>query len=136
MKEGIKKFQDVSIGFMQLGMQNQLDVIHAHVDNYLDMFGKLALGRMWLKMMAAAEKGMEAAGDNKPVADFYAQKMALGNHYFTHVMRPDMARLESVMSAEAPFLKDVTPAQHVQGEELGIGRTQATAAPARPRVLI
>lgn len=125
MEEGIKIFQNTCTAFMQLGMAGKLDEIHAQADHFLNMTGRLAVGSMWLKMADAARESLAALPENDGKAAFYRTKLALSDHYFTHIMRPDMKRMELLVAAGAAFLGNISREQQVPGSELGIAKTEA-----------
>lgn len=89
---------------LPLVMHKKLDDVNAHADEALAMFGRIAVGSSWLKMMTVASEKLKSIPANDPSGDFYRQKLALGDHYFRHIMRPDMKRLEFAIEAGAAFL--------------------------------
>ncbi len=72
---------------MQNGMSNP-DNAGAASSDYMHMFGLVALGYMWLRMMAAAKSKIDA-GSTDP---FYATKLVTGR-YFLERMLPDTTSL-------------------------------------------
>jgi alkylation response protein AidB-like acyl-CoA dehydrogenase len=78
---------DATMWLMQNGMSNP-DNAGAASSDYMHMFGLVALGYMWLRMMAAAKEKI-AGGDSD---QFYATKLATGR-YFLERMLPDTSSL-------------------------------------------
>ncbi len=125
MHDGVKIFQNACTTFMQLGMSGKLDEIHAQADHFTNMTGRLAVGGMWLKMGDVAREKIAALPENDPTRAFYATKLALADHYFTHIMRPDMKRLELLIEAGSAFLGAISREQQMPQPDHGIARSGA-----------
>ncbi len=88
---------------VKIGMQavtGKVDAALINARDYTEMFSKVAVGRMWLKMMTAVQGNKDA--------DLVAQKMQLGEIYMTRVMQPSIAslnmRLNTALKGEAKNL--------------------------------
>jgi alkylation response protein AidB-like acyl-CoA dehydrogenase len=84
---GKEHLTQATMWLMQNGMSNP-DNAGAASSDYMHMFGLVALGYMWLRMMAAAKAKIDA-GDSDP---FYTTKLATGR-YFIERMLPDTTSL-------------------------------------------
>lgn len=125
MREAVRTFQNTCTAFMQLGMAGKFDEIHAQADHFINMTGRLAVGGMWLKMDEVAREKLAALPENDTSREFYTTKLALADHYFTHVMRPDMKRLELLIEAGAAFLGTISREQQVPAPDRGIARAES-----------
>ena len=90
----------------------------------MDMFGKMAVGRMWLKMMTTAQESLDAGAEGKRAA-FYQEKLELGDYYLNRVMMPEIKKLEMRVEAGAATAIKTSPETLVPGEEVGIGAEKA-----------
>ncbi len=97
----MKIFQQTMMGLVQAGMSGKTDEIIVHADDFMTMFEKMALGRMWLKMMSAAQNKLDQ-GASGAIAGFYEDKLTLGDYYLNNVMTPIVKKLEMRIEAGAP----------------------------------
>lgn len=127
LEKAMEMFRNAGNGLLQAGMTGKLDDVLVHSRDFMDMFGKLAVGRMWLKIMTAARDHL-AADAPGPQTAFYKTKLELGEYYMQRIMLPEMKRLEMRIEAGAMTIPQTPPAQLLPGDELGIGKE--TPAPA------
>lgn len=129
MKEGVGMLQDAVSSLGQQAMAGGLDVVQARSKPFLDMMARVALGSMWLKITDAAQTGLEALPENDLRRGFYTDRLALGRHYFTNVMQPDMKRLEAVLEAGTAYT-EISPNRLLPRGDTGIGmEDRSTTAP-------
>jgi hypothetical protein len=65
LEKAAKTFQTTATSLVQQGMLGQIEDILVHANDFTNMFGKLAMGRMWLKIMETAQQKLDsgAQGD-------------------------------------------------------------------------
>jgi alkylation response protein AidB-like acyl-CoA dehydrogenase len=101
-----------AVGTLALqGMTGKADETLINAKDFMDMFSKVAVGRMWLKMMTAAEAKMAADPGAKA---FCENKMQLGDVYMKRIMTPEVKHLEMRINAGAGSIgkfsnDDLTP---------------------------
>jgi alkylation response protein AidB-like acyl-CoA dehydrogenase len=120
-------FQNTTMGLIQQGMSGKVDNLLVHSRDFMDMFGKLAVGRMWLKMMNTANEKLENGASDKET-DFYKNKIELGNYYLNNVMTPEIKKLEARIDAGASLASKIEGETLLPGEELGIGTETVKSA--------
>ncbi len=82
------------------GLAQQHDEILAISKPVLDMMGYVSMGRMWLKMMDAAQDCLERDPDmDVKHRSYYETQLALGQHYIHRVMTPRVAGLSALINA-------------------------------------
>lgn len=119
LEKAMGTFQETTMGLLQQGMSGQLDDILVHSRDFMDMFGKLAMGRMWLKMMDAAQSKLDLGAKGK-TAEFYEHKLELGEYYLNRIMMPEIKKLEMRIEAGSATAVKVKTSNLVPGDELGI----------------
>lgn len=106
----VKIFQETA-GYIQQkseaakkGQLGNLEDILVHSRDFMNLFGKLAVGVEWLKMMdaAAPQAATESNGQS-----FYKNKMKLGAYYIESIMLPQMKMLGSRIKAGAQNIHDI-----------------------------
>jgi alkylation response protein AidB-like acyl-CoA dehydrogenase len=123
LENSFNTFQNTTMSLIQQGMSGKVDDLLVHSRDFMDMFGKLAVGRMWLKMMNTANEKLENGASGKE-AEFYNSKIELGDYYLNNVMTPEIKKLEARIDAGASIASKVDSDKLLPGEEIGIG-TQA-----------
>lgn len=110
MMTAAKIFQETATGIQQKasdaakGQLNNLEDILVHSRDFMDMFGKMAVGVEWLKIMnAAAPK----AATETPGQSFYGNKMEMGQYFIESIMLPEMKRLGSRIKAGADHVRKI-----------------------------
>lgn len=94
------KLQQATALVAQKGMKNPIEAGAASTD-YLNLFGYVAVGYMWLRMIKVAqEKLASEEGD----AGFYQNKIHLGRFYFQKLMPQANALNLSIMAGADPLM--------------------------------
>jgi alkylation response protein AidB-like acyl-CoA dehydrogenase len=126
LEKSMKTFQNTAMSLIQQGMAGQVDEILVHAKDFMDMFGKLAVGRMWLKMMSTAQQKLEESPSEKE-KEFYSTKINLGEYYLNRVMSPDVKRLEMRIDAGGAIVRKTSPEQLTAKNEMGIAASQSSS---------
>lgn len=69
-----------------------LEKVLVHSNDFMDMFGAVSMGAMWLKIMQAAENKYAREPHKK---DFCNQKLYEGDYYIKSVMAPQIAEIKT-----------------------------------------
>lgn len=85
-------------GLAELGKQGKVEDILVHSRDFLDMFGKVAVGHMWLKIMATADAKMAA---DPADAAYYETRKLLGENFINRIMAPEVKKLQARITAGA-----------------------------------
>lgn len=85
---------------------SRLEDVLIHSKDFMDMFGKVAVGGMWLKIMAAADA--KAAADPE-LKDFAQTRKMLGDNYINRIMEPEVRRLHMRIKADASPIGRIRP---------------------------
>ncbi len=110
------KLQQATATIAQKGLKNP-DEAGAAATDYLRLFGLVALGWMWLKMVKAATARLADAAGQAP---FYDGKIKTARFFFTRLL-PQTDTLARTIQAGAETLMDLDAAQF-KLEQLGVGR--------------
>jgi alkylation response protein AidB-like acyl-CoA dehydrogenase len=86
----------------------QLDNVVIDSEDFIGMFGKLAVGGMWLKMIDAANR-KEAAEPAE--AEFCQMRRELGNCYLKRIMMPEMLKQEMRIKSDSSSILNIRPDQ-------------------------
>jgi alkylation response protein AidB-like acyl-CoA dehydrogenase len=107
------------------GLMEQLDDMLAVSKDFIDMFGYLATGKMWLQMMNAAQGQLD---DNKTLdagqKQFYETQVKMGRAYIHRVMTPRIKMLESKLEAGAETVVAIEPDELMANPDVQIGIEQ------------
>jgi hypothetical protein len=98
LSDSVDSFTQATLTLGIQGMTGKTDDALVNARDYMDMFGKLAVGRMWLKMMTAAQAKMAA---DPAAKEFCENKLHLGDVYMKRIMIPEIKRLEERIKAGA-----------------------------------
>tara|TARA_R110000850_G_scaffold107407_2_gene218880 strand:- start:755 stop:2533 length:1779 start_codon:yes stop_codon:yes gene_type:complete len=100
LKAGSKDLQAAMMYFMQAGMKDPNAAL-AGSNDFMHMFGHVALGLMWARMAIAAKAALDAGtGD----AAFYKAKLATGRYFMARIMPETQLNLARIMSGAAPVM--------------------------------
>lgn len=94
----LKSLQTTAQNMGAKAKEGKMDDVLIHSRDFMDMFGKVAVGRMWLKMMTAAENLSPNAADDA-TKEFYQTKMLLGDNFIKRIMAPQVAYYEARINA-------------------------------------
>ncbi len=95
------------------GLSQQHDELLADSKPFLDMFGAMTMGRMWLKMMNAAQDRLEADPDmDGPTQRYLQGQLTLGRHYIHRIMAPKCG-LGTLVGAPSRSILDMRSADMV-----------------------
>jgi alkylation response protein AidB-like acyl-CoA dehydrogenase len=81
---------------------SKLDDVLIHTRDFMNLFGKIAVGGMWLKMMAAAEAKGAAEPSWKEYCD---ERKLLGECFIRRIMAPEVKRLEMRIRSDVASVK-------------------------------
>jgi acyl-CoA dehydrogenase len=90
LKKGLNDLQAATMWLMQNGMKNP-DNAGAGSTDYMHLFGLVALGYMWARMVKTAQATLADGGNGS--ADFYNNKIATGRYFMERVMPETSAHL-------------------------------------------
>jgi alkylation response protein AidB-like acyl-CoA dehydrogenase len=123
LEEAMNVFSETTGTLMRAGMDKRVEDILVHSRDFMDMFHKLAMGRIWLKMMSTAHEKLTqgTACIRGKQADFYQDKLDLGEHYMERIMMPDIKKLEMRIEAGATTAVKSSVDNLVPGNDIGIG---------------
>jgi acyl-CoA dehydrogenase len=95
LKKGLNDLQAATLWLMQNAMQKPDNAGAASYD-YMHLFGLVAMGYMWGRMVKSAQDGLagEAAND----AAFLEQKLVLGRFFMERIMPETAAHLARISS--------------------------------------
>ncbi len=119
LTKAFAKLQQATATIAQKGMKNPDEAGAASTD-YLRLFGLVALGWMWLKMIKVASENLPTAGGQ---AAFYDAKIKTARFYFARLL-PATDTLAKTIQAGAPSLMDMEVEQF-NLPPLGVGRGAA-----------
>lgn len=119
LTKAFAKLQQSTATIAQKGLKNPDEAGAASAD-YLRLFGLVALGWMWLKMVKVAHAKLPNAGGQ---AAFYDAKIKTARFYFTRLL-PATDTLAKTIQAGAPTLMDMDSEQF-NLPPLGVGRGAA-----------
>ena len=96
----LQRLESVTKAVIEAAEKNPAEIGAASVD-YLDLFGLVAYGYMWARMVSVAQRkvGSETSG-------FYASKIKVGNHFLKRIL-PRTLALEQQVLAGAEVLMDM-----------------------------
>ena len=89
-------FRESAAGMMNLAMQGDPESMLVHARDFTKMFGNLAIGRMWLRIIETADAKAQADPSR---AAFYEMKRKLGECYIHRMMLPAMMEPAGRISA-------------------------------------
>jgi hypothetical protein len=99
--KGFGKLQQATAHIAQKGMSDPNEAGAASVD-YLNLFGFVAIGYMWMQMIEKAQEGLKAGAGDKA---FYEAKIKTGRFYMQKIM-PETSALFIKIMAGADSLMD------------------------------
>jgi acyl-CoA dehydrogenase len=85
---------------------SKLEEVLVHSKDFMDMFGKVAAGGMWLKIVAAADAKAAADPAFKEFAD---KQRELADNYINRIMMPDVLRFDVRMKADIGAIRNIKP---------------------------
>ncbi|RUM98867.1 acyl-CoA dehydrogenase [Pseudaminobacter arsenicus] len=95
LKKGLNDLQAATMWLMQNAIQKPDNAGAASTD-YMHLFGLVALGHMWGRMVKAAQEKLAAgAGD---AASFYENKLVTGSYFMERIMPETATRLARISS--------------------------------------
>ncbi|MEO5321711.1 acyl-CoA dehydrogenase [Mesorhizobium sp. CC13] len=101
LKKGLNDLQAATMWLVQNGMANPDDAGAASTD-YMHLFGLVALGYMWVRMVKAAQdKLVGGAGDQ---AAFLETKLVTGRYFMERVMPETAAHLARISTGSATMM--------------------------------
>jgi len=102
LKKGLNDLQQATMWLMQNAMANP-DNAGAASNDYMHLFGLVALGYMWAQMVKAAQAKLAAgAGDE---ASFFENKLVVGRYFMERVMPETGAHLARLSSGAETMMK-------------------------------
>lgn len=96
----LKRLESVTKTVIDAAKENPAEIGAASVD-YLNMFGLIAYGYMWARMVSVADRKVEA-----DTSGFYSAKIKVGNHFLKRIL-PRTLALEQQVLAGADVLMDL-----------------------------
>jgi len=125
LEKSMKIFQQTMQGLLEASTSGKREDVLVHARDFMNMFYKLAMGRMWLKMVSAAQEKLDQGVDGE-LAKFYQDKLELGEYYMKRVMSPEIKKLEMRIEATAATAIAVksTADQFKPEKETGVGMQQ------------
>ena len=100
LKAASKDLQTAATFFMERGMKSPNDALAGSHD-FMHLFGHVALGFMWARMAAAAQRALEAGqGD----ADFLKAKLITGRYYMQRQLPITATHLARIQSGAQPVM--------------------------------
>ena len=101
LKKGLNDLQAATMWLVQNGMANPDNAGAASTD-YMHLFGLVALGYMWGRMVKSAQDKL-ATGANGS-ADFYETKLVTGRYFMERVMPETSAHLARLSTGSATMM--------------------------------
>jgi acyl-CoA dehydrogenase len=95
LKKGLNDLQTATVWLMQNGVQKPDNAGAASTD-YMHLFGLVALGYMWARMVKSAYAKLSEGGDG--AASFYESKLVTGRYFMERVMPETAAHLARISS--------------------------------------
>ncbi|HET9535200.1 MAG TPA: acyl-CoA dehydrogenase [Mesorhizobium sp.] len=95
LKMGLNDLQTATVWLMQNGVQKPDNAGAASTD-YMHLFGLVALGYMWARMVKSAYAKLSEGGDG--AASFYESKLVTGRYFMERVMPETAAHLARISS--------------------------------------
>ncbi len=108
MEQALQLFQDSAGVIVNAALSGNLDEALVHSRDFTNMFGKLAVGGMWLKIMGSAK----AKADSEPAThmkEFYEAKLAFGENYLNRIMLPEIKYFAGRIQAGAQVVVNTAP---------------------------
>jgi acyl-CoA dehydrogenase len=93
LKKGLNDLQAATMWLMQNGMKNPDNAGAASTD-YMHLFGLVALGYMWARMVKAAQEKLASGADGSE--EFYNNKIATGRFFMERIMPESSAHLARI----------------------------------------
>jgi acyl-CoA dehydrogenase len=93
LKKGLNDLQAATMWLMQNGMKNPDNAGAASTD-YMHLFGLVALGYMWARMVKAAQEKLAAGADGSE--EFMNNKITTGRFYMERIMPESSAHLARI----------------------------------------
>jgi alkylation response protein AidB-like acyl-CoA dehydrogenase len=100
LKAASKDLQSAAEFFMAEGMKNP-DAALAGSNDFMHLFGHVAIGHAWAMMARAAHEALEAGTDE---ADFYQNKLRTGRYYMSRILPETSVRLARIRSGAEPVM--------------------------------
>ncbi len=100
LKAASKDLQAAATFFMEQGMKDPNAAL-AGSNDFMHLFGHVAIGHAWAMMAEAAHRAL-AAGDDE--GDFYANKLRTGRYYMSRLLPETAVRLARIRSGAAPVM--------------------------------
>ncbi|MBV2143699.1 acyl-CoA dehydrogenase C-terminal domain-containing protein [Falsochrobactrum sp. TDYN1] len=100
LKKGLSDLQAATMWLMENAMAKP-DNAGAASNDYMHLFGLVALGYMWGRMVKAAEEKLAAGRGNK---DFLEAKIVTARYYFERIMPESAAHLARIQSGADSML--------------------------------
>jgi alkylation response protein AidB-like acyl-CoA dehydrogenase len=100
LKAASKDLQAAIEFFMGEGARNP-DAALAGSNDFMHLFGHVAIAHAWAMMAKAAHSGLAAGGDE---ADFYTAKLQTGRYYMTRLLPETATRLARIRSGAEPVM--------------------------------
>lgn len=94
LKKGVNDLQAATMWLMQNAMAKP-DNAGAASNDYMHLFGLVALGYMWARMAKVAEEKLAAGEGNKA---FFEAKLVTARYYFERIMPESVAHLARIQS--------------------------------------
>ncbi|MFQ0815329.1 acyl-CoA dehydrogenase [Brucella anthropi] len=94
LKKGVNDLQSATMWLMQNAMAKP-DNAGAASNDYMHLFGLVALGYMWARMAKVAEEKLAAGEGNKA---FFEAKLVTARYYFERIMPESVAHLARIQS--------------------------------------
>jgi len=123
LEKSMKIFQQTMQGLMGAAMSGKIEDVLVHSRDFTDMFYKLAMGRMWLKMMSTAQEKLDQ-GVSSALVTFYQEKLDLGEYYMNRIMAPEIKKLEMRIEAGAATVVKSIADQFKPEKEAGVATKQ------------
>lgn len=76
----------------------------AHATEYLDVFGRVALGWIWLQQGRIAERALSSPGASTNEPDYYRGKLLAVRHYFESELPQSAAQFDALERLDRTFL--------------------------------
>jgi alkylation response protein AidB-like acyl-CoA dehydrogenase len=105
LESTMESFTKATVTLTLQAMAGKVDDTLINSKDFMDMFSKVAVGRMWLKMMDASITKMAADPSAK---EFCENKLQLGDVYMKRIMMPEVKRLEMRINTGAATIGKFT----------------------------
>lgn len=104
LKDGSKTLQSTVMQFVEKGMKNPNFAL-AGASEFLDIFGFVLLGQMWLRQAIAAQKAIADGGEPR---EYYEAKLVTARFYMTRML-PEVHALSLKISAGDEEIMALSP---------------------------